>query len=231
MGIPVRFDFSVFVLAFIGSAIASRIAEIAPLSFVERILLAFVGFAIVALSILWHERGHIFAAECYGIGCSGIMLFGLGGIAFLKRPAKTSRAAFWIAIAGPIASFIASIGLFAGYFLLDMMFAAETLVRQMFLTFGILNFILGSFNLIPVFPLDGGRVLYSVLWALLRDEARGRQLCVRIGRIVIVAVFVFVLLPLVFIGTLHIASFFWYLIIAFLVWKMQSSALDRPLVL
>jgi Zn-dependent protease len=149
-----------------------------------------------------------------------------GGMAHLDSAPNTSRASFWIAIAGPIASFIAAAGLFGAHILLDTILLAESIISQTLLTFARLNFVLGAFNLLmPVFPLDGGQVLYSALWKMKGDALAALHLCVRIGRCIIIGIFVFVLVPLVIVGIMHPISFLWYLFIAIFIWQIQPANL------
>ncbi len=176
-GIPVRFDFSAPVLWVMGSVfMEQRILGVAGLPFITRLLVYAAGGILLVLSILWHERVHILAASSYGIGCRGIVLFAFGGMALLKEAPNTSRASFWIAIAGPIASFIAAAGLFVVYRLLATMLPMDVILGRALLTFALFNLVLCMFNLIPIFPLDGGRVLYSILWRVKRDESIARRL-------------------------------------------------------
>jgi len=227
LGVPVRFDISAIVFAFIGSYIAIGDASRLPIGWMA--VLGIAGYILLLLSILWHERCHIFAAEHYGIGCNGILIFALGGIAFLDRPARKPREAFIIAIAGPVASAIAAAMLFVVATAVAELFPSDFIVWQTLATFTMLNAAIALFNLIPVFPLDGGRIAYSAIWAVVRDELRARRLSLLLGRALLIAIFLLVLLPLTFYGRIRLVSLIWYLLIAFLVWKMQNSAFDRPI--
>jgi Zn-dependent protease len=230
-GVPLRFHPTSVALVLIGAAIplGSGVGGVEKLSFWARLALGLVGAVVLIFSILWHERGHIFVASRYGVGCSGITLFMLGGMAHITSLPKTARASFWIAIAGPIASFVLGLAFSGASRLLEAMLPYESLAIQTLAKFVFLNFILGGFNLIPVFPLDGGRVLSSILWRMTKDEPKARVLGVKIGRGVIVGLFVFLFAPLVAMGTLHPISFMWYLLMALFIWTMQGAALERPM--
>lgn len=113
-------------------------------------------------SIVFHELAHALMARYYNIEIGGITLFIFGGVAELNDEPPTPLSEFLIAIVGPISSF-----LLAGicYLLSEYIapFASgETLALLYYLQ--IINFILAVFNLVPAFPLDGGRVLRSALW-------------------------------------------------------------------
>ncbi len=123
-----------------------------------------MGAILLFSSVLLHELGHSYVALRYRIPISQITLFVFGGMAHMRQEPPGPRAEFLIAIAGPIVSF------FIGGVLLGMVFLTDA-PRQYdgFLALGLLlgsiNLQLGLFNLIPGFPLDGGRVLRAGLWA------------------------------------------------------------------
>ncbi len=111
-------------------------------------------------SVLFHELGHSIVARRNGIGIVSITLFIFGGLARLKEDPKTAWVEFKVAIAGPIASFILA-GLFYAAAQLKVGGAGGVAVTTYL---ALLNMILGAFNLLPAFPLDGGRVLRAALW-------------------------------------------------------------------
>jgi Zn-dependent protease len=111
-------------------------------------------------SVLFHELGHSVVAMRNGIGIVSITLFIFGGLARLKSDPKGAWVEFKVAIAGPIASFILG-GLFYGAAQLEFGGSSVTAVTSYL---GLLNIVLGAFNLIPAFPLDGGRILRAAIW-------------------------------------------------------------------
>ncbi len=110
-------------------------------------------------SVLVHELGHSLVALRNAVPVSSITLFIFGGLAQLKREPPTPGAEFRIAIAGPLAS----LGLAALFFGLGRLPLGET-VQATGTYLSRINLILAVFNMIPGFPLDGGRVLRSILW-------------------------------------------------------------------
>jgi Zn-dependent protease/CBS domain-containing protein len=114
-------------------------------------------------SIVVHEFAHSLAARRVGIHMKGITLFIFGGIAEMGEEPPDARSEFLIAIAGPLASIVLSIGFYAIY---QISQAAGGLIGFTgvvgYLAF--INLVLAIFNLIPAYPLDGGRVLRAVLW-------------------------------------------------------------------
>jgi Zn-dependent protease/CBS domain-containing protein len=115
-------------------------------------------------SILFHEIGHSIVARQCGVPMKGITLFIFGGVAEMGQEPPNPRTEFLVAIAGPIAS-ILLVGMFLGTAALGAALGWPVAVNLMFYYLGWINAILVAFNMVPAFPLDGGRVLRSVLWA------------------------------------------------------------------
>jgi Zn-dependent protease/CBS domain-containing protein len=133
------------------------------------------------LSILMHEVSHSIVARRYGIPVSGITLFVFGGVSSLTREPETPRQEFWIAIVGPLTSFAAAAVFAAGYFILDPIEEGAAAISW---HLALINLLIGVFNLVPGFPLDGGRVLRSVFWATHRDRLQATRIASRVGEYV-----------------------------------------------
>lgn len=113
---------------------------------------------LVLLSVTLHELGHIGAAALFGIGTTGLTLYPIGGIARLTREARTSLEELVVALAGPAVNVILA-GLGAlGIVLAQIDFTG---IPAMFV---IVNVVMAVFNLIPAYPMDGGRVFRGALW-------------------------------------------------------------------
>jgi Zn-dependent protease/predicted transcriptional regulator len=116
-------------------------------------------------SIVFHEFCHSVVARHYGIPMKGITLFIFGGVAEMSDEPPSAKVEFLMAIVGPLSSFVLS-GIF---YLLAMASNKAGLAVPIYGVLAYLswlNFILAVFNLIPAFPLDGGRVLRSILWGV-----------------------------------------------------------------
>ena len=147
---------------------------------------AFCLVLIVFLCVIGHELSHSLRAKAYGIEVPVITLYPMGGVASMMRIPRESRQEFWIAIAGPLFNFALTILLFFPlYFMLGLEnFLApglESWPRMLANAYWI-NPILGAFNLIPAFPMDGGRILRSALAARM-DYLKATRISVFIGRI------------------------------------------------
>jgi Zn-dependent protease len=130
-------------------------------------------------SVLLHELAHSFVAISRGLPVHSITLFLFGGVSNLTRDSKDPRSEFLIAIVGPLTSFaIAGAALLLGS--LSLGDRVGTVVS--YLT--VVNLLLGAFNLIPGFPLDGGRVLRSIAWRITGNVRRATELAASVGQLV-----------------------------------------------
>jgi Zn-dependent protease len=170
LGIPIRVHPSWFLMfVFVTWVLATwALPEALPdLSAPRYWAMGSLAALLLFLSVLLHELGHSYVAQRYRIPIGQITLFVFGGVAHMRGEPPSPKAEFLIAIAGPIVSFA------LGAFCYGAAFAAEMLPfrsgGQGFVVLGGIlgfnNMVLGIFNLIPGFPLDGGRVLRAGLWA------------------------------------------------------------------
>ena len=144
----------------------------------EYIALAVVAAILFFVSILLHELGHALQAKREGIEIEGINLWLFGGVAQFKGGFPGAGAEFRVAIAGPLVSLVLGVlfvGLAAGAGLPN---AFDGVAAWL----GYTNLILLAFNLLPALPLDGGRVLHSILWRVRGDQAWATRVASTIGR-------------------------------------------------
>jgi Zn-dependent protease len=127
-------------------------------------------------SIVVHELCHSLVARRYGLPMKGITLFLFGGVAEMEEEPPSARAEFMMAVAGPLASLVV-----AGAFLLAATAALPDTVKGVLRWIGYINLILVAFNLIPGFPLDGGRMLRAGLWRWKGDFRWATRASSRVG--------------------------------------------------
>jgi Zn-dependent protease len=167
-------------------------------------------------SVLLHEFGHAAAARHYHIPVQEITLFIFGGVARIQEEPKSAGSEFWIAVAGPAVSL-----------LLGLIFSALALVTTLpqllavFRYVGYINITLFLFNLIPGFPLDGGRVLRAAIWGATRDTNKATLIAANTGRF-IAYLFIFIGLTMIFAGNLY--DGLW---MAFIGWFLESAAVAQ----
>jgi len=147
-GIPVRLHIS-FVW-FAGILILFQVVTSGPSAGLDVASVLFMLFG----SVILHELGHALMGQVFGVRTREILLTPIGGIAMLDRALDNSRAEIWIAIAGPIVNFILVV------LALLLMFISNASWISYFI---MVNIMLGVFNLIPAFPMDGGRILRALL--------------------------------------------------------------------
>jgi Zn-dependent protease/CBS domain-containing protein len=172
------------------------------------------------LSVVLHELSHSMVARRYGIPMHGITLFIFGGVAEMSGEPATPKSEFAMAIAGPAASVVLG-GLFFALSALARLFSWPATMTSVISYLAVINVILAVFNLIPAFPLDGGRVLRSVLWHVKGDLTRATRTSSAIGAGFGVAMIVLGLVSLIS-GSV-IGGIWWFLIGMFLYGAARGS--------
>lgn len=138
------------------------------------------GAAGIFFSIVFHEFCHSLVARHYGLNIRGITLFIFGGIAEMEKEPATPKSEFLIAIAGPLASFLLAF-VFYQVHLLAKANGWSVFIIGVTYYLAYLNTILAIFNLVPAFPLDGGRMLRAALWAWKKNLRSATRIASQIG--------------------------------------------------
>jgi Zn-dependent protease len=216
-GISISLDYSWFLIFALMTWLLARSyfpAEFKGWPHVEYWGIAAATTIMLFVSVLLHELGHSVVAMAYQIPVKRINLFIFGGVSEIGAEAPTAAAEFFIAIAGPIVSVI------LGFIFLFL----ENPVRGIAPLFGLIkylayiNFALAIFNLIPGFPLDGGRVFRAIVWGVTHNMRRSTLIAANVGR---------------FFGFLFIMLGVWHMLggdfgnglwIAFIGWFIESAA-------
>jgi Zn-dependent protease len=166
-------------------------------------------------SVLTHELAHSLISRRNGVPVKSITLFIFGGVARIGRESNLPSAEFKMAIAGPLCSLT-----LAGLFALLWWPARHSIepVAALAGWLAVINASLAVFNMIPGFPLDGGRVLRSIIWATTHSYRRATQIATRIGRGVAYL--------LIMVGVVLVLLGDWYsgLWLAFIGWFLDSAA-------
>ncbi len=168
MGFQVHVDLSWLILAFLITwtlAVGYFPQHVRGLPIATYWWMGVAGALGLFVSIVFHEFSHSIVARQYGIPMKGITLFIFGGVAEMTREPPNPKSEFLMAIAGPIASVVAGVG-FLALAKLAVMLGGVVPVVAVLAYLGWINFLLAVFNMVPAFPLDGGRVLRSILWGV-----------------------------------------------------------------
>ncbi len=164
-------------------------------------------------SIVFHEMVHSLVARRFGLPMKGITLFIFGGVAEMTDEPPNAKAEFSMAIAGPVSSVFLAV-FFYGFYYVGKGSGWPTYVNGILGYLGLINGILAAFNLVPAFPLDGGRVLRSALWSWKKNIRWATRTSARIGSAFGVALIILGVLSLLS-GNL-ISGIWWFLIGMFL---------------
>ena len=161
------------------------------------------------LSIVFHEFWHSVIARYYGLPMKGITLFIFGGVAEMEDEPQNAKTELLMAVAGPLSSVVLGIIFLLVYGLGRTIRWPEPIGGVLFYL-GWLNLVLAVFNLLPAFPLDGGRVLRSILWFAKGDLRWATRIASAIGSGV--GIFLIVVGLLSFIGGNFITGIWYFLI-------------------
>lgn len=216
-GIEIRIDSSWFVILILftwslaSSYFPERFPDWPPL---QLWLIGLVTSLLIFTSVLIHELSHSLVAIAQGEKVKNITLFILGGVAQISEEPKKPVQEFLMALVGPLTSFaIGLAALISSFFLKGI---NET-IGAVSSYLGMINIILAVFNLLPGFPMDGGRVLRSIIWQVTGDLRKATKIASRVGQ-----GFAFFL---IFLGILQIFredfSGFW---LVFVGWFLHSAA-------
>jgi Zn-dependent protease/CBS domain-containing protein len=171
--------------------------------------------ALFFASVVIHELAHSLVSRAFGTPVHDITLFIFGGAAHISQEPRRAREDLWMALAGPTAS-LGLAALFYALWWLSLGVAGPLHALAGWL--GWINLVLALFNLIPGFPLDGGRVLRAIIWGATGDLRRATQIAAGVGRLVAFG-FIFWGIWQIFGG--NWADGLW---IAFIGWFLDSAA-------
>jgi Zn-dependent protease/CBS domain-containing protein len=216
-GIPVFVNWSWFLVFFLfavtlGSQFSAQNPQWTP---VQYWTLGVVASLLIFASVLFHELGHSTVALHYKIPVVSITLFIFGGMAAIAHEPDRPLKQFNIAIAGPAASLL----LAGAFYAIALPFSPNSMIGAGAIWLAYINGVLAVFNLVPGFPLDGGRILQAIAWAKTKNFNRGTQLASRSGQLLS---YLMILLGIV----IAVESHYWLsgLWLVFLGWFLLTAA-------
>ncbi|HET9781546.1 MAG TPA: site-2 protease family protein [Candidatus Dormibacteraeota bacterium] len=180
-GIEIGLNWSlVFIFAVVTWTLATNILPVDAPGYPALLywIVAAIGAVLFYTCLLAHELAHALVARSHGVKVAGITLWLFGGVSRLDGEPASAWSEALIAGVGPLTSFVVA----AIAFGLALATQANPLISDLFSYLTFVNLALGVFNLVPAFPLDGGRLLSSILWWRSGSRQRGVHNAVRIGR-------------------------------------------------
>jgi Zn-dependent protease/predicted transcriptional regulator len=175
-----------------------------------------VSSLILFASVLLHELSHSFVAQSEGIPVSAITLFVFGGVSNIQREPRTARDEFFMAIAGPAMSLF--LGILAYGLLVALRPQLSGPVRGVLFAVAFYNVVLAIFNMLPGFPLDGGRVFRSIVWGITHNFQKATRVAIAVGHVV---AFFFIFLGLFIALSGDVLGGLW---LVFIGWFLNSAA-------
>ena len=217
LGIPIGLDYSWFLIfALLTWSLATSYfpAEFKGWPITQYWIVGAVTVILMFGSVVLHELGHSVIALRYKIPVRSITLFVFGGVAQIGSEPPSAIAEFWIAIAGPITSFALAI-LFG---MLQPLVGTFSPLLAIAKYLAYINGALALFNLIPGFPLDGGRIFRAVVWGINNSLDRATLIAANLGRFI---AYLFIVIGVWQMFTGNFGNGLW---IAFIGWFLESAA-------
>ncbi|MBM3141436.1 MAG: CBS domain-containing protein [Chloroflexi bacterium] len=216
-GIPLRLHYSWFIVfVLITWSLAYNFLHTYPQwSLATSIVAGVVTSLLFFASVLAHELSHSLVAQAAGIPIQSITLFIFGGVSQMVEEPKQPQVEFRMALAGPLTSLVLGGIFLAIWYWLG---GVSEFIKAICFWLGWINIALAAFNLVPGFPLDGGRVLRSLLWWQSQDLRRSTRIASNIGR-GIGYLLIFIGIALIFFG--NWINGLW---LAFIGWFLENAA-------
>lgn len=227
-GIPIHLHYTLLISFFLISwTLASHLMpqHFPNLTTTAYWIMGSFGAIILFVSVLLHELAHSMVAQRYGIEVRRIILFIFGGVSDIAEEPKDFRREFKMAVAGPATSFAIAGALaliwwfvFQGHNGADDTFSVIVTAKAVVFYGAIINAVLGAFNLIPAFPLDGGRILRAGLVMWKKDYDKSTRMAAKVGMAISYA---FMGFGFVFLLTGDFVSGLWLIVIG---WFLHGGA-------
>ena len=208
-GIKIKLHFStLLIVGLVGfSAVTFFLSQVPDATLIDIIIVGVLNGIIILVSILIHELFHSIMAQRYGLTVTEIELYLFGGVSKIQDEPRTPKSEFIISGIGPLSSLVLGI-----LFFITLIFTPSTMPLWLSITLlysGISNIALGFFNLLPAFPMDGGRVLRAYLWRKRNNIISATKTASRIGTFIGYSLMVYGVVQIIVLGSL---GGFWLII-------------------
>jgi Zn-dependent protease/predicted transcriptional regulator len=215
LGIPIYLDFSwILIFGLITLSLAMQFTkEFSQWSAAEHWAVGIVASLLFFASVVFHELAHSVVAQHYKIKVLSITLFLFGGLARIAREPSRAIQEFNIAIAGPLASGFLAVS----FYVLKLAFPGREMLGAVSDHLAFTNMCLALFNLLPGFPLDGGRVFRAMVWGATKDFAKATRVAGTSGKLIAYG--------MIILGVGKALNSSWdYIWLAFVGWFLLSAA-------
>lgn len=225
----VRLDWSWFFLAFL---VMWTLAEgyfpinFKGLSYGTYWIMGLIGAIGLFFSIILHEVCHSLVGRHYGLPILGIKLFIFGGVAQMHSEPPSPKAEFLMAVAGPLFSIVIGVLLTFLYHFGENA-GWPTSINGVISYLGFINIVVGIFNLLPGFPLDGGRILRSFLWWLKKDLRLATQIATQFGT---GTSFALIMLGILLFISRDFIGGFWMFLLGFFLYQISKAQYQQFLI-
>lgn len=214
-GIPLRIHFSWFIIFALLTAAISTSYYPPNYPLAQRIIGGVITSILFFASVLAHELAHSVVAIRNGIPVRNITLFIFGGVSQITREATRPISELIMALAGPVSSIILSLLFYLIHFATR---GSSSIIPDMAYYLFYINMFLAIFNLIPGFPLDGGRVFRAILWKIMNNQRKATRIATISGQVV---AYLMILAGVIWIFVLRDLSGLW---LVFVGWFLENAA-------
>ncbi len=229
LGIKVNLDYSwfwIFLLVTYSFSAQLLPSLTAPYAAWRYIVFGLIGSLLFFASVLAHELAHSLVARKQGENIEKITLFLFGGIANLEEEPKSASNEIKMAIIGPSTSILIGLLLIGLYYALISLNVRSLLVTTVGVV-GYLNFILAFFNLLPGFPLDGGRILRGIIWSINNNLKRATKIATTGGKVVAGLLMLLGFYEFIFLNNL---GGLWPALIGFFLYQAATTSWQRLII-
>jgi Zn-dependent protease/CBS domain-containing protein len=228
-GIPLYLDYTGFIIfALIAYMVGFGMMPISypGLSWETYLSIGILSAILLFISIIVHELAHSIVAKNNGLKIGRITVYLLGGVSEMEEEPPTANLELKMSAAGPLTSIAIAVICFLGWLLSIYLHASALIQGPLYYSYFV-NAIVAAFNLIPAFPMDGGRVLRSLLWRRNGDMIRSTRTASTIGRI---SAYGMMFVGVFYLIAIDLFTGFWLILIGWFISSAASSEMNQLLV-
>lgn len=228
-GIPLYLDYSWFIIfALIAYTVGFWMmpASYPNLSWVYYLSIGILSAILLFVSIIIHELAHSIVAKRNGLKIGKITLYLLGGVSEMEEEPPNANLELKMSAAGPLTSIAISVASLFGW-IASVDLSAPVLIQGPLFYLFLVNALVSGFNLIPAFPMDGGRILRSLIWRRSDDMMKSTRIASTVGR---VFAYIIMFVGIFFLFTVDVFDGIWLLLIGWFISSAASSEMNQMII-